>query len=364
MGPSIQDFMTDTMTQELKPGFAEEIWGINMTVNCFRANLCFWMDDLESQAKLVPHMLMPTTCLKQMFHPDRMGPLVGQGGDKLSALITLVGEAPEYVPAERYELIIEEFKTLLNHDLAGVAYQTIRSMMMLVDQDKKGAKPDESRSLKGLIEVLDSTGIPVITAHRKPDFVKNSFDYPIDEISDLAMKFFGKVYLSNGVAMAIAYAMWKGVKRMKIYGCDFTYPNRNFAETGRACVESWICYANSVGMNIDLAPHTSLMDNAGDIGIYGYAEQPTVYLNDGRLLKYQKADASQPFYRPEIVGRHLGVSNELSKADEKPGFSGSLPVWNGYGADGHAPDDGGVKPEEFHSVDIQEAAAPRLGESL
>lgn len=341
MGPSVQDFMTDTLTQELKPGFAEEVWGINMTVHTFRCDLCFWMDDLEEQSKLTPHVLMPTTHLKQIFARDKVGGLIDAGGDKMAALVATVESAPEYIRTEDYEFAVEEFKSLLNGPLQGISYGSVIGMLQMVDQDKKGAVPDESRSLKGLIECLDRTGVPVITAHRKPDFVKNSFDYPLDEVAQLAHEFFGKVYLSNGVAMAIAYAMWKGVTKMRIYGCDFTYPNRNYAETGRACVESWIAYASTKGMEIQLPPHTSLLDTQGDIGIYGYKEQPAVYLADGSVLQYKPTpEMGGNFYRPEVVGKHAGVTNEFlvsANADSASGRPASrcVPGENGLGLGAH-----------------------------
>jgi hypothetical protein len=212
MGPSVVDLLSETLTQEFTPDFADEIWAINMASNCFRADVIFWMDDLIEQRAFKPR----------------------------------------------------------------------------------------------LIEALAKLKVPVITSVRRPEVVPTSYDYPIEEICKMpvgrsrdgkepecVIDMFGKPYLNNGVAMAIAYALYKGVKNFKIYGADFSYPNRDYAESGRACVEAWITVALINGMQIGLCPSTSIMDAVKDHGIYGYSQQPAVTLNDGRVFRYQKLDNSQ-----------------------------------------------------------------------
>jgi hypothetical protein len=147
---------------------------------------------------------------------------------------------------------------------------------------------EQEKFRPNLFVALRRYGMPVITSIRRPTVVPNSFDYPIDEVGAIGTPVWGKPYLNNGVAMAIAYAMWKGVKTMSIYGADFSYPNRDFAESGRACVESWVTLAATRDMEIRLPPQTSLMDMVKDHGIYGYREQPEIVLPDGRIFKYIK----------------------------------------------------------------------------
>ena len=149
----------------------------------------------------------------------------------------------------------------------------------LIEQEK--FKPNLFRHLRKI-------GVPVITSQRRPEVVPNSYDYPIQEVGRLAIPIFGKPYLNNGVAMAIGYALVKGVTHMSIFGADFSYPNRDFAESGRACVESWITVACNRNVTIELAPQTSLMDNVKDHGIYGYSEQPPILLEDGQIFQYVK----------------------------------------------------------------------------
>lgn len=148
----------------------------------------------------------------------------------------------------------------------------------------------------GLFDLLRRRGKPVLTSIARRDIVPTSYDYPLDEVAAISIPIFGKPYLGNGVAMGIAYALYKGVEVLKIYGCDFTYPNRNFAEEGRACTEAWITLASMRGMRIHLCPSTSLFDTTGDKGIYGYAKQPEITLPDSTKFKYVERAPGQGSY--------------------------------------------------------------------
>jgi hypothetical protein len=168
-----------------------------------------------------------------------------------------------------------------------------------------------------LFKALRRFGIPVISSVARPSVVPNSFDYPIDEVAQMSVPVFGKPYLNNGVAMAIAYALLIGVEDMSIYGADFSYPNRDYAESGRACVESWLTLAGIRGMNIQLCPQTSLMDSVKDHGIYGYAEQPEVKLSDGRKFKYVKtSQMTNGKYVPEDSSGVKNAANQTGPGSD------------------------------------------------
>jgi hypothetical protein len=47
-------------------------------------------------------------------------------------------------------------------------------------------------------------------------------------------------YFNSTAAYAVAYAIHMGVKKISVFGMDFTYPNAHDAEKGRACVEFWL----------------------------------------------------------------------------------------------------------------------------
>jgi hypothetical protein len=162
------------------------------------------------------------------------------------------------------------------------------------------------------------------------DVCPTSYDYPIDVVGQISFDIFGKVYLGNSIAQAIGYAIHKGVKVLKLYGCDFTYPDRNFAEAGRACVEAWCTAAiTKYDMDIALCPRTSLFDTvSSSTGVYGFAEQPEVKVGKGRKYKFIKREdvpVATP-YKPEDSS---GVKN-VSISGNVPRTRGSK-AGNGRG---------------------------------
>ena len=185
----------------------------------------------------------------------------------------------------------------------------------------------QDQAKPGLISMLRRKGTPVITSKAYPDILPNSYDYPLSECSVPSMALIGKPYMTNSVAQAIAYAMHIGVHTLRLYGADFTYPNRDFAESGRACVEFWIALAHQKQMKIELTPRTSLFDAIQDKGIYGYREQQDITLPNGDVFRYtpvaeavQQGDPSGQAYTPKppetdnepVSGRLSGIDGELA----------------------------------------------------
>lgn len=177
-------------------------------------------------------------------------------------------------------------------------------------KQQRDFKPD-------LISELNRRGKPVMTATAYPDVCPTSYDYPINACGKISFDIFGKVYLSNSIAMGIAYAIHKKVKVLKLYGCDFTYPNRGYAEAGRACVEAWATAAiTKYDMDIALCPRTSLFDTVSShTGVYGFAEQPEIKVGRGKKYKFIKKEGAEALiYKPED-----------SSGVNKDGISGKLP---------------------------------------
>lgn len=186
-----------------------------------------------------------------------------------------------------------------------------------------------------LIEALASYNVPVITSKSYPDLVPLSYDYPIEPIARMGTEILGKPYLNNGVAMAIAYGIHIGLKRLVIYGADFSYPNRDFAESGRGCTETWVTIAGMKGMEVALCPGTSLMDTVKDHGIYGYSEQPAITLKDGRTYRYllPTEQGARGKYVPEDTsGVPHANSQELAL---KPGTVGKPAAADDAGGNDH-----------------------------
>ena len=141
-------------------------------------------------------------------------------------------------------------------------------------------------------------------------------EYPLEEIVEATQS----AYLNNTVAYSLAYAIWSKVKQISLFGVDFRYKtNMHFAESGRGCVEFWIGKCIDNGINVGIAPSSSLLDT--DVGLkeklYGYhrLENPKVVYQNGAGLKVCKWDEIEvATAKPEgIIGR-----NDLELSPPEP----------------------------------------------
>lgn len=91
----------------------------------------------------------------------------------------------------------------------------------------------------------------------------------------------GAPYFNSTGAYAVAYAIHIGVKRISLFGMDYTLPNAHKAEKGRACVEFWLGIAAARGIEISVPEQTSLLDACEDPRdrTYGY-DCVDVHLDD------------------------------------------------------------------------------------
>lgn len=115
---------------------------------------------------------------------------------------------------------------------------------------------------------------PIITSRAHPDY-PGLVEFPLEQvINDL--KF---AYFNSTAAYAIAYAIWLGVKRISVFGMDFTYANAHRAEKGRANVEFLLGIAAARGIKLTIPKDSSLMDACEDQPerLYGY-DTLNVYL--------------------------------------------------------------------------------------
>jgi len=125
----------------------------------------------------------------------------------------------------------------------------------------------------------------------------------------------GYCYFNNTVAYAMAYAIWKKVKQISLYGIDYTYKNVSMAESGRACVEFWCAIAATKGIKLEVAHRSSLLDtNVPDNEkLYGYhrLDDPLVQtVQNGGLLITKQSEIEPPEpvdSEPIIFGRHDNV---------------------------------------------------------
>ena len=132
-----------------------------------------------------------------------------------------------------------------------------------LDSDDAGG---QTEGMKSLLLKHDK---PIYTCVDDERCNENLQKYPIFEI----LKDLNCHYLNNTVAYAIAFALWNKVGHLKLFGIDFSYKgNLHFAESGRACVEFWLCKCSEAGMKIEVAASSALLDTAVPLNekLYGY----------------------------------------------------------------------------------------------
>jgi hypothetical protein len=106
---------------------------------------------------------------------------------------------------------------------------------------------------------------PIYTSRVHPDY-PGLVAYPLEDVINSV----GVPYFNSTAAYAVAYAVHLGVKKISLFGLDFTYPNSHHAEKGRACVEFFLGIAIARGIEINISDHSTLMDAGERDHFYGY----------------------------------------------------------------------------------------------
>lgn len=102
---------------------------------------------------------------------------------------------------------------------------------------------------------LKSMTTPIITCHQYEEF-PSSLDFPLEEVfNDIKDDVF-----STTVAYMVAYAIYKKVHTMYLFGCDFYYPGSASVEPGAAGVTYLLGMAKSRGINFKIPNSSTLLD--------------------------------------------------------------------------------------------------------
>jgi SAM-dependent methyltransferase len=155
---------------------------------------------------------------------------------------------------------------------------------------------------------------PVITSRAHPDY-PGLQEFPLEAVVNR----FPTAYFNSTAAYAVAYAVYLGVKKISLFGIDFTYANAHDAEKGRACVEFWLGIAAARGIELSMPKVTSLMDacNAQADRFYGFdCVDLDIRREDGRIAVRMTERAQKPT-ADEIEDRydHSKHPNPLLSAD-------------------------------------------------
>ena len=117
---------------------------------------------------------------------------------------------------------------------------------------------------------------PIMSCEAYPEY--NSLKYPLSEIVQFLG---GEMYLVNSCCYALAYALYEGYTRVGLYGCDFHYPGIEQNEQARSNLEWLIGRAEMMGVKIEIAEGSTVMNRHKPAEFYGFATQPIVDHFDG-----------------------------------------------------------------------------------
>jgi len=136
---------------------------------------------------------------------------------------------------------------------------------MAVQEARAAARP--GTNIAAMVAWMRTHRGPIYTSTVRPGY-PGMVAFPLEEVISNG----GVPYLNNTVAYAIAYARHIGVKKLSLYGVDFTRPNIHQGEQGRACCEFWLGLCTASGMEINLPAETTLMDACAPPAelFYGY----------------------------------------------------------------------------------------------
>jgi SAM-dependent methyltransferase len=122
-----------------------------------------------------------------------------------------------------------------------------------VQEVRAEAAPESN--IAAMLEWLKTHPGPIVTS-RAVEGYPGLVEFPLEEVVNDCPN----GYFNSTAAYAVAYAVYLGVKKISLWGCDFTYPNAHDAEKGRACVEFWLGVAAERGIKLTVPKSTTLLD--------------------------------------------------------------------------------------------------------
>ena len=165
------------------------------------------------------------------------------------AIVGLGGSYADYIAAR---VASQTFDEVWGINCIGGIIHVDKTFMM--DPASRFIDTENAGSQTGIAhEFLTKNKAPIFSCAKHPDFPAIE-QYPLEDV----VKSTGYCYFNNTVAYAIAYAVWKKVEKISLYGIDFTYKNVNMAESGRACCEFWCAIAVSKGIKLEVAHRSGL----------------------------------------------------------------------------------------------------------
>jgi hypothetical protein len=141
---------------------------------------------------------------------------------------------------------------------------------LLVQEARAVERPGSN--IAAMVRWLKTHPGPVYTSRLRPGYL-GLVEFPLEDVLNGGMDSNGGApYFNSTAAYAVAYAVHIGVKRISLFGIDYTLPNAHKAEQGRACVEFWLGIAAARGIEITVPEQSSLLDACAPEAerLYGY----------------------------------------------------------------------------------------------
>jgi SAM-dependent methyltransferase len=174
------------------------------------------------------------------------------------------------------------------------------------------AKAQPESNIARMLEWIKVHPGPIVTSRAHPDY-PGLVEFPLEDV----LNKFQHAYFNSTAAYAIAYALFLGVKKLSLFGMDYTYPNAHQAEKGRACVEFWLGLATERGVKIMIPKTSTLMDalHTQEERLYGYDTLDVTIRTEGQRICVDLVEKATPT-ADEMEARydHTAHPNALVKA--------------------------------------------------
>lgn len=140
---------------------------------------------------------------------------------------------------------------------------------VLIQERRARARPESN--IAAMLRWLKTHPGPVYTSIVR-DGYPGMVAFPLEDVLNGNYDGNGGPYFNSTAAYAIAYAIHIGVKRISLFGLDYTLANAHQAEQGRACCEFWLGIAAARGIEITIPVQSTLMDACAPDRerLYGY----------------------------------------------------------------------------------------------
>ena len=157
-----------------------------------------------------------------------------------------------------------------NHLAGRVAYDVLWVMDHLDGEARK-----MPRYMELLLRWSNRHMAPIITSEAGGwSHLPQVHEYPLKEVIDAVGT--NNAYFHNSVPYLLAYALYIGVKRIILWGADYSHERSKRREEDRANAEYWVGFLRARGVDVYLPDTTTLCNMSRGLWFYGYREQPTL----------------------------------------------------------------------------------------